>query len=528
MAIEQLGESLLSDIRDRNERAAKKARKKEEKDAMLGLGVSLAGMIGNQILESKANAFFNNEKTLQKRLQVKNNYLAAEQDVTDYTNYQKDGLKYLYDRTYADVLKAYQLKAPAGTPQSQIAHMAHIKTMSVAEEQSKGLEERYKAASEFIQTSNADPLAYDKALLKSRPTTVAGYLKKGIAGIFAGGADSAQDKTNAEFLKKKADAYYKIRSEGIQPRQAFETIVNSNESIDWKTEPLKYERGTYAYTNEFGEKVEKTVDFAMNRTTGQTVSVFSLDGNPILTGTPFNETKRNIQTIPDKAISNTQMQVQQNTRLETLKVFETYVNEVLVKDSEDKDRIKAATKQLYGEILLGSKALQRRIPDMPEAVATQLSAEMQALNIKNKMVDVAGPFSFEQLEVQPGKDLFLAEDSYSPFLALAAIEELETRSKNGERLSFSRETLSNLRANITDQMLSPEGQKELGEIFTNMSESSKKNYFDWMSQYKVFTVKMGSNQVTILDTFKMVYAPTVLLEKDKDRLMSRLPTYRLL
>jgi hypothetical protein len=527
MAIEQLGESLLSDVRKRNEQAAKRARKEEEKAALLGLGVNLAGMVGNQILESKANAFFNNQETLNKRLQVKNNYLAAEKDVTDYNNYQQNGLKYLYDRTYADVLKAYQLKAPAGTSQAQIAHMAHIKTISVAEEESKNLEKRYKAASEFIQTSNADPLAYDKALLKSRPTTVAGYLKKGIAGLFSGGADSAQDKTNAEFLKQKADAYYKIRSEGIQPRQAFETIVNSNESIDWQKQPPTYERGTLVYTDEFGEKVEKTVDFAMNPTTGQTISVSSLDGNPILTGTPFNKTKRNIQTIPDKAISDTQMQTLKNTRPEILKVFETYVNKVLVKDSEDKDRIKAATKQVYGEILLSSKALQRRIPDMPEAVATQLAAEMQALNIKNKMIDVAGPFSFEKLEVQPGKDLFLAEDSYSPFLALAAVEELETRSKNSERLSFSRETLSNLRANITAQMISPEGQKELGEIFTNMSESSKKNYFDWMSQYKVFTASMGSNQATILDRFKMAYAPTVMLEKDRP-MVDRLPAYRAL
>jgi hypothetical protein len=515
MAIEQLGESLLSDIRNRNERAAKKARKKEEKDALLGLGVSLAGMVGNQILESKANAFFNNEENLQKRLQVKNNYLVAEQDVTDYTNYQKDGLKYLYDRSYADVLKALQMQAPAGTSQAQIAHIAHVNTMSLAEEKAKALEERYEAASEFIQASKADPLAYDKALLKSRPTTVAGYLKKGLAGIFAGGSEAAQDKTNAQFLKGKADAYYKIRSEGIQPRQAFETILNSNESRDWKKQPPTIELRDIKVTNEFGEEVTTTVQVARDSVTRAVISTYDLNGNEVSTGTSFNETKRNVQTIPNTAISNVQMQTLKNTSSKTLEVFETYVNEVLVKDSEDKDRIKAATKQVYGEILLGSKALQRRIPDMPEGVATQLSAEMQALNIKNKMVDTAGPFSFEKLEVQPGKDLFLAEDSYSPFLALAALEELETRSKGGERLSFSRETLSNLRANITAQMVSPEGQKELGKIFTNMSESSKKNYFDWMSQYKVFTAPMGSNQETILDRFKTAYAPTVLLEKDK-------------
>jgi hypothetical protein len=526
MAIEQLGESLLSDVRKRNEQAAKRARKEEEKAALLGLGVNLAGMVGNQILESKANAFFNNQETLNKRLQVKNNYLAAEQDVTDYTNYQKDGLQYLYKKQYTGALEAFKLEAPAGTSQAQIAHLAHLKAMEFAEEEAKGLEERYKAASEFIQTSNADPLAYDKALLKSRPTTVAGYLKKGIAGLFSGGADSAQDKTNAQFLKKKADAYYKIRSEGIQPRQAFETIVNSNESIDWEKQPLEIELRDIPVTNEFGEKTTMTVQIAKD-STGRVINTFGLDGNQVFTGTPFNETKRNIQTIPDTAISNTQMQTLKNTRPEILKVFETYVNKVLVKDSEDKDRIKAATKQVYGEILLSSKALQRRISDMPEAVATQLAAEMQALNIKNKMIDVAGPFSFEKLEVQPGKDLFLAEDSYSPFLALAAVEELETRSKNSERLSFSPETLSNLRANITAQMLSPEGQKELGKIFTNMSEASKKNYFDWMSQYEVFNAPMGSVQTSILDRLTMAYSPTVMLEKDRP-MVDRLPAYRAL
>jgi hypothetical protein len=60
-----------------------------------------------------------------------------------------------------------------------------------------------------------------------------------------------------------------------------------------------------------------------------------------------------------------------------------------------------------------------------------------------------------------------------------------------------------------------------------MSESSKKNYFDWMSQYEVFTVKMGSVQVSILDRLKMAYSPTVMLEKDRP-MVDRLPAYRAL
>ena len=71
MAIEQLGESLLSDVRKRNEQAAKKARKQEEKNALLGLGVNLLGKIGNQVLSDKMTTFLNNESILTENAQFK-------------------------------------------------------------------------------------------------------------------------------------------------------------------------------------------------------------------------------------------------------------------------------------------------------------------------------------------------------------------------------------------------------------------------------------------------------------------------
>lgn len=71
MAIEQLGESLLSDIRTRNAQAAKRARKQEEKNALIGLGVNLLGKIGNQVLSDKMTNFLNNENMLTERSQFK-------------------------------------------------------------------------------------------------------------------------------------------------------------------------------------------------------------------------------------------------------------------------------------------------------------------------------------------------------------------------------------------------------------------------------------------------------------------------
>jgi hypothetical protein len=71
MAIEQLGESLLSDVRKRNEQAAKRARKQEEKNALLGLGVNVLGKIGNQMLSDKMTTFLNKESILTENAQFK-------------------------------------------------------------------------------------------------------------------------------------------------------------------------------------------------------------------------------------------------------------------------------------------------------------------------------------------------------------------------------------------------------------------------------------------------------------------------
>ena len=71
MAIEQLGESLLSDIRTRRASEAKKASKRAEKNALIGLGVNVLGKIGNQMLSDKMTTFLNNESMLTENAQFK-------------------------------------------------------------------------------------------------------------------------------------------------------------------------------------------------------------------------------------------------------------------------------------------------------------------------------------------------------------------------------------------------------------------------------------------------------------------------
>ena len=62
MAIKELGESLLADVRQRNDSLAKAARKRQDKAALIAGGIKLASYIGNEALERQTSDFLKNEQ----------------------------------------------------------------------------------------------------------------------------------------------------------------------------------------------------------------------------------------------------------------------------------------------------------------------------------------------------------------------------------------------------------------------------------------------------------------------------------
>lgn len=62
MSIEQFGESLLTDIRKRREQRDRQLRRQANREAALGLGLSFATKIGNEMLAQKTGNFLNNAK----------------------------------------------------------------------------------------------------------------------------------------------------------------------------------------------------------------------------------------------------------------------------------------------------------------------------------------------------------------------------------------------------------------------------------------------------------------------------------
>lgn len=88
MAIEQFGESLLTQKRQRDEEQASKLRKREERNALLGLAGTVGIGLYKQNLKEKQKDFFRNEKVLQAQVDSRLGTSSAQQGTTDWEKSQ--------------------------------------------------------------------------------------------------------------------------------------------------------------------------------------------------------------------------------------------------------------------------------------------------------------------------------------------------------------------------------------------------------------------------------------------------------
>jgi hypothetical protein len=88
MAIEQFGESLLSQKRKRDEDQARKLRRREERNALLGLAGTVGIGLYRQNLKNKQQDFLNNQAVLDAKLQARLGNQAAAQYTEEYNKTQ--------------------------------------------------------------------------------------------------------------------------------------------------------------------------------------------------------------------------------------------------------------------------------------------------------------------------------------------------------------------------------------------------------------------------------------------------------
>ena len=112
MAIEQLGESLLSEKRKRDEDQARKLRRREERNALLGLAGTVGIGLYRSNLQKKQQDFMNSEGVMNARIQYNHAERIAKATDAERQKYMSSGGidNYYYNSAFDDIKQQYLTK----------------------------------------------------------------------------------------------------------------------------------------------------------------------------------------------------------------------------------------------------------------------------------------------------------------------------------------------------------------------------------------------------------------------------------
>ena len=503
MAIEEYGASLLADVRQRRDREAKQMRKQEERNALMGLGVGLGVKIGNEYLQNKAQNFFNQEDTLKKRTEFKSMYRAAEQTLTQRAEYEKMGENYFLQQALTELESP--LKAAAGINYDPQKYEAIKLTLAQkrAQELKKNYEQTVDAADRFITSAGADPEAYNKALLKSRPKSIGEAVRMSVSNYF-GGDDNAMHNANLNTLDTSLGKYKEAYSQTKNPwaSRNIAELYEDFKDIDFGDTPLSMKesksikvpdgmggyRDQEALVVKQGENIVGYVD--------------ALTMKPITESVSGDNARIKRQNLPAGAVEGTQQQLISimDEDSSTLKVIQDYHKVLGGDDDRNTKRKDAARNDVFGGLLQTRVALQKRMSVRDDA-ALLLSAEMHAMNIENMN---SGEKTFLGFGIgtrkTPQYNLLATRDSFSPILALAALERLE-RNEEGSQVGLNESKIAQLRAGILQNAV----DADYAESFGNLSTASKLYTLRWMQDYDTFKKPINQNGESIIDRLMSAY-----------------------
>lgn len=502
MAIEQYGESLLSNVRQRRDSQARQIRKEQEKTALMGLGLGLGVKVGNEYLRNKAQNFFNNEDTLKKRTEFKSMYRAAEQTIAARREYEKLGENYFFQQALTEI--AAPLKAAAGTnyDPDKFNEIQYTLAQKRAQELKSNYEKTIDAADRFIATAGRDPEAYNTALLSTRPKSIGEAVRMSVGNYF-GGDDNAMHNANLNTLDKSLGRYREAYAQIKNPfaSRSVAQLYEDFKDIDFGETPLtmktsksiKVPDGMGGYRDQ-----EAIVVMQGDNIVGY---VDALSRKPVRENVAGDNARIRRQNLPTGAVEGTQQQfislMDENSS--TLKTIQEYHKELGGDDDRNTKRKDAARNDVFGGMLQTRVALQNRMPLRDDA-ALLLSAEMHAMNIEN-MGQEKTFFGFNiGTKKTPQYNLLATQDSFSPILALAALERLE-RKEEGSELGLNERKIAQLRGAI----LSNSTDSDYIESFGDLSMASKLYTLRWMQDYDTFTAPINEAGESIIDRLMGAY-----------------------
>ena len=193
MAIEEYGKSLLADVRKRKDDEARKARKREEKNALTAFAIKGAVSIGNSMLKDKANVFLEGEQFMRENMEFKKGYNISN-DVLTQEKLARDN-KLGYDAYWSNVApeatvsEAMTQKHGEAKKYSAGDWKEHRSTLmkEIGAEARKQHELGLGDAQAFINSTGSEGSEfYSNYAKKSRPSSIKDLIVNKTKSIFGG------------------------------------------------------------------------------------------------------------------------------------------------------------------------------------------------------------------------------------------------------------------------------------------------------------------------------------------------------
>ena len=504
MSIKPFAESLLTNVRERNQRERDRLRKERERQERMSLGVGVATAIGNKFLEKKTNDFLKSEQFLKDDLLFKRNFKQAKKDEEDYLAYQQNPDYFIqeYTKRFSPVYTSY---ADANDSLKSVNETILMNGQAHSEQRVAELEKRINEARKFISMAGADEGAYRQSIIDSRPANVQDAFIKGLGNFITGGSlnDAALQTELIKNSKTYGELYKQNPTLALSSEQMLQQL--KSKGITFEDAPITYgKRETKKIMNNFKEGTievsvlpmiqNKTVIGYFNESTGERVSYYS----------SAQKQRRDVadavvaQKVPggvvtEKGLGLLKASLLVNMMPEQQRQLEKQVKRRLGTKAEDSPEFIGAQRIYYSNIELNNQLFQKRF-GLPLREATPLAVEMQIL--KTELESSGGENQTINLELET------SSNNVNPFLVMAAIDSLESKNT----LSQSPAAYDRLRSALEVQFSGENNpvMQEFDQTFGSFDTNTQATIVEWMYDYPSLTSKR-ENGLSVIEMLTRTY-----------------------
>ena len=491
MSIQDLGDSLLSNVRERKDEQYTR-QKKDQQDAqrtadrkarqqnLIGYGLKTLIDIGNTVVANKTKDFLTTEQQLAKTSKIK----SADQFTQDYArvdneikNFSGTGEDFFAAKAAPKVQAIINTKYATGYNETEKAAAAAALSMNFGASLYEA-HEAQRSNYEKLIAGDIDFSAYKKELTSLQPQTMMGALKTKAAGLFSKGEntgvqsarmmgmlDTVDDMLDDDgdgkiTAQEQESAFYNIyrnsKNNSLTALNITQTLQDQGIEISKATPKLGAPVSMYV-PNDFGDPVQTSVqEVTLN---GQHVSWINVaTGSQITKASPKATWQRSSDAKDtDVQAIQTRVNLLIDDDADAKKAFQSRINSIVgdAKGAALKEKQDAAARAVFVPVFFTAKKLMSDYNVGNEA-AMQIATHMHSLNYE--WIKSNDGF-MEEGETDLSTSV-MPDEVWNSQLALAAIHDIDTNQKWAGRVQLEdTDSTLGLRSRIFDT--STEGADKL-------------------------------------------------------------------